>query len=289
MEQEAQMEHNCRFCKRKYKREAKFIKHMESAHPFASFHSNTRLLNNTQRHYLISQLQIYSQLIPVAANFENDHIDNAITQYLQWNGEAPTNKWVIFVWASHMLLTQNYHAFVSKSQDGGPLRNRPDELASHFHNSIDAVDADNAVDAVDAPTSDIEISECERDKDLKIELKRIVHNHLTFCRRAVESEMLQKAISSISQIELLLDEFNRFLNLGFTWRKDNFCPSMPIDLVWHASMMNPIKYQELCKIFLGKLLPHCLIENEDQHEVRFQEFVKQFKHHHNRDIIELQK
>ncbi len=108
-------------------------------------------------------------------------------------------------------------------------------------------------------------------------LSTMVANHIVFCERA--SEFIDRAANHMDK---LIDEFNLFLNLGFDWKGSNFCPSMLIDLVWHAAMMNPEFYIQLTNRFFGKILPHCLEDNESNHAERFAAFQKQFIFQHSR-------
>ena len=117
----------------------------------------------------------------------------------------------------------------------------------------------------------------------KKELKRITKNHLEFCRRVKESGLINKIKASASCIEAMIDEFGRFLNLGCHWSGDNFCPSLIIDFIWHASMLNPEEYGKLTS------LPHCLEANEDAEiqQKRYQIFLKQFEHEHNQSPLSI--
>lgn len=80
---------------------------------------------------------------------------------------------------------------------------------------------------------------------------KMIANHHTFRKRAIESGLIKKATSSWRQLLDILDEFQRFMNLGQPPVGGNFCPSMVIDLVWHAAMMNGSKYIAMCHKFLG--------------------------------------
>ena len=111
--------------------------------------------------------------------------------------------------------------------------------------------------------------------------------HILFQKRAIESGLLEKSISDNEQLLRLLNEFEMFLNLGRTWRDDNFCPSLIIDLIWHSAMMNSENYAILCNRFLGKVLPHCLAENDETQVTRFEQFVKQFEHYHKKTYIKV--
>lgn len=115
-------------------------------------------------------------------------------------------------------------------------------------------------------------------------VRHIVATHLEFCRFAVSQSLIDKVVNgTVEQLDSMLDEFNRFLNMGFMWNGDNFCPTLVIDLVWHASMMDVDRYAQLCaKFFNGRLLPHCLPHNAGAHGVRYDAFSKQYTHCYGR-------
>lgn len=111
-------------------------------------------------------------------------------------------------------------------------------------------------------------------------LEQMIAHHTVFRTRVRESGLLEKATSDSKQILLLLDEFQRFLNLGKPGRGGNFCPSLTIDLIWHSIMaMDPGRYRALSMRFLGEVLPHCLEVNEGHETERFASFERIFKRH----------
>lgn len=111
--------------------------------------------------------------------------------------------------------------------------------------------------------------------------------HKLFQKRINDSELLAKSMSDTTQLMNLFDEFGRFLNLGLTWRQDNFCPSMVIDLIWHSAMMDTVNYSHLCNKLFGQVLSHCLEENEEHNKDRFEKFEKQFVYHHGASYIKV--
>lgn len=66
--------------------------------------------------------------------------------------------------------------------------------------------------------------------------------------------------------------------MGSPWYGGNFCPTLIIDLIWHASMMMPLNYYLICTYSHGMLIPHCSAKNEDKHNFRFGEFIKYYEH-----------
>lgn len=110
------------------------------------------------------------------------------------------------------------------------------------------------------------------------DLKRIVLEHWNFRTRAMASGLIPKAVSDPRQLLTLIDEFQMFLNLGRPIRGGNFCPSMLINLVWHASMMDETKYAAICSRFFrsNKPLTHCLEENQGDEVRRNEQFRESF-------------
>lgn len=107
--------------------------------------------------------------------------------------------------------------------------------------------------------------------------------HREFQRKIMESQILNKL--SVSNLELLFEQFELFLNLGRPYDGTNFCPSLIIDLVWHSAMLGRKKYIQLCEKFIGKPLSHCVSENEGRVEERFAYFEAQFLHHHGKAYL----
>jgi hypothetical protein len=117
------------------------------------------------------------------------------------------------------------------------------------------------------------------------QITRIASAHRVFMRRAIKSRLAYKADSDLRQLKKLIQDFQRFLNMGRPWKGGNYCLSLSIDLIWHASMMNHEWYSSMCKRFQGSILPHCLEENDNNYDVRYKEFLMIFKTVYNRSPI----
>ncbi len=248
---------NCKWCNRKYKTEQKFHHHVETNHPYVALHENNEKLSIDDRLYLLNCFKNYSELLLSAIN-----IKKTVKTYFNWDGESQIKDEIKFVWSSHMLNPISYATFLNNNK-------RPEGLK---------------YDAVSAPNNK---TEKKVKKEERKGLKRMVKNHLIFRDRVKESTLLQKALSNADQLNALFIEFERFLNLGRPWQGDNFCPSLIIDLIWHSSMMHPKNYNILCTKFIGKILSHCLLENENDDE-RFVRFEKQFNHRHNKNFLKIE-
>lgn len=246
----------CVICKKgKYSRQTALIKHIDTKHPFASTGSNHTQLTLAQKIYLLQQLAIYTDIILTTLEIED--IDSAVRSYLAWDGISLCSNYTKFVWASHMLLPRNYTSFIA-------IRTRPLTLN----------------ESLPANNPQISYNIEQRDISLIKELHTITTNHLAFCKRITPE--LEVITGSSSNISTLFEEFNRFLNLGFYWDNTNFCPSLFIDLIWHCAMMNSAGYNSLCTTFFGKILDHCLPENEGKEPERDAIFFKQFLRFHGR-------
>lgn len=251
----------CHWCNKKYKRKEKLEQHIGQNHLFAGFHHNLATLSISDRMFLLDQFANYSHMVrDIAERKDKLDIDNAINRYMNWDGKSPTDKEVIFVWTSHMLMPLDYVI----------VKDKPEELGDWYKNSISI------------------IIPLEGNSVITYGLKHIVENHLAFCRNVIETGLLDKCLCNSQQLDSLFNEFALFLNLGLNWKQSNFVPTLIIDLIWHCAMMNPLTYTKLCWSFLGVLLPHCLEENEGKDEARIIEFKRHFMYRHRRETLKIQ-
>ena len=265
--------HQCHACKKSFVRHERLALHVEFDHPRQQcIRPNSQKLSREDRLVLASRLQQYADhVVPLAQLFGGAHpvsLHDAVSMYSFWNGVDPISDAAAFVWCSHQLLPQKYIHFSKK-------HHRPASIQAVLPTTFPA--ARGARDPW-APR-------CQ-DRELVGDLKRITRAHVTFCRRVQEcgaaavlqswlpvpltqviaefvaETVLHKALSGPKQLDRMLDDFQRFLNLGYHWTGSNLCPTLIIDLVWHAAMMNFPEYLHCTTRFVGKLLPHCLEENE---------------------------
>lgn len=98
----------------------------------------------------------------------------------------------------------------------------------------------------------------------------------------------QRILNAIDRFDWLaiVKDFERFLNMGIPYYDTNFCPSLPIDFLWHAVMViEPQWYHELCQKCCGRLIPHCAeLRTEEQDQKRFAYFREVYKHLYHVDI-----
>jgi len=124
-----------------------------------------------------------------------DHIDenllqDAILEYIEWNGVSSINQLVNFVWTSHMLLPQQCGEYL---KTGFP---RP----SCFQMTITSAGSIQTDINLSARINIIKLNE-----SLISDLKRITKNHLEFCHRIKGSGILQKIISGSDQLNRVFD------------------------------------------------------------------------------------
>jgi hypothetical protein len=250
--------YNCKWCNKKYKRDSKLADHIETTHPFARLHSNRFQLSKEERENIINLLKDYCQLLEEV--FQNTNVSHFHKDQLD----------------NHV-----------KGYFNGDLLNEFNLMYRFIHASHMLLPV----------TYKQWIDTNNNDTNNESNLLRMIENHLFFLHRVNASSLLSKVISQTpdetNQLELLLKEFESFLNLGMTWRNDNFCPSLVVDLIWHASMMNNSMYMVMCNRFFKTPLSHCLPENEekswdkDHHEKRYSEFERHFSECHSRPPLKI--
>jgi len=243
--------YNCKWCNKKYKRDSKLTDHIETNHPLARLYSNHTHLSDEEGGKIIDLLKDYCKLLKEILH----NIDVLNFQENQLNGHI-------------------------KAYLDGSLENELNLMYRFIHASHMLL-----------PVTYKQWISDNRGPIDESDLFRMIENHLFFLNRVNQSTLLSKIISQTpgdtNQLELLLKEFERFLNLGMTWRNDNFCPSLVIDFIWHACMMDNSLYMKICNRFFKTLLPHCLPENEEEawdkehHEKRYAEFERHFTEYHS--------
>ena len=80
----------------------------------------------------------------------------------------------------------------------------------------------------------------------------------------------------------VMKDFEKFLALGIPYYDTNFCPSLPIDFLWHSLMQDYELYFKICK---NKPIPHCIRDrSEEEDDNRYKYFLDVFKHHYKRNV-----
>lgn len=105
----------------------------------------------------------------------------------------------------------------------------------------------------------------------KNDLERVERAHNAFQTRVIQARLLSQ-----TNWERALSDFQVFLNLGLPYYDDNFCPTLAVDFVWHAVMMEaPIQYQAMCVQACGRIIPHCARDRtKKEDEERFVYYLK---------------
>ena len=84
---------------------------------------------------------------------------------------------------------------------------------------------------------------------------------------------------------IVIKDLEDFLNLGLPYYDTNFCPTLPIDFLWHALMQNPELYSKICNNICNEIIPHCMIERSELRDTkRYEYFLQVFKHNNKRDV-----
>ena len=106
----------------------------------------------------------------------------------------------------------------------------------------------------------------------------IAKAHYTFVKSIYANKILERC-----NWRLVLDDFRDFIRLGTPYYDTNFCPSMPIDFLWHAAMQDPVFYKKLSFSAIGKILPHCQkVRSEEEDDARYKYFCDVFTHVYRR-------
>lgn len=104
------------------------------------------------------------------------------------------------------------------------------------------------------------------------DLKRITQAQLSFAEK-----LLNENLYSCDWI-CIMNDLERFFNMGLPYYDTNFCPTLTIDFLWHALMQNPDLYINICQKSCIEIMPHCnndRTENEDTK--RYEYFLKIFQ------------
>ena len=110
-----------------------------------------------------------------------------------------------------------------------------------------------------------------------IDLKRIMTAQVTFAERLLKENLLACDWSSV------MNDFECFFQMGLPYYDTNFCPTLPIDFLWHATMQNPDLYIDICKKSTFLVIPHCSNERtEDEDMKRYMYFLDVFQHCFNK-------
>lgn len=110
----------------------------------------------------------------------------------------------------------------------------------------------------------------------QIELERIITTQATFAERLLKENLF------LCDWDSVMNDLECFFQMGLPYYDTNFCPTLPIDFLWHALMQNPNLYVDICNQFVSQIIPHCnndrsLDEDAKRHIYFLDIFQHQFK------------
>lgn len=109
------------------------------------------------------------------------------------------------------------------------------------------------------------------------DLLRIMAAQKSFANNLLDQNLLSCNWSFV------MDDLERFFNLGLPYYDTNFCPTLAIDFLWHAMMQRPELYVEICKKSCIDIMPHCNNYRSDETDAqRHEYFLKVFSHRFNK-------
>lgn len=78
---------------------------------------------------------------------------------------------------------------------------------------------------------------------------------------------------------LVMRDFDRFLQMGVPHYDTNLCPTLYVDLLWHATMQDPALYAAVSR---GHPLPHCARERGAEEDLcRFDYYCNLYEHRYH--------
>lgn len=112
------------------------------------------------------------------------------------------------------------------------------------------------------------------------ELTRIAIAQHKFSRRIINENLLGRC----NWTDIIID-LEAFFRLGLPYYDTNFCPTLPIDFLWHSLMQDPKLYKKICKESCGEIIPHCSILRSDEEDInRYEYFLKVYEHRYKQDV-----
>ena len=102
------------------------------------------------------------------------------------------------------------------------------------------------------------------------DLTQITLTQFNFAKKLLQENLL-------CDWHAVMDDLERFFNLGLPYYDTNFCPSLAIDFLWHALMQLPDLYNHVCKKSCVEIMPHCHQEHA-QDDKRYDYFVNVFQY-----------
>lgn len=104
------------------------------------------------------------------------------------------------------------------------------------------------------------------------DLKRIMAAQRSFATNFLDQNLLSCDWNSV------MNDLEKFFNMGLPHYDTNFCPTLAMDFLWHALMQLPDLYIEICNKSCSQIMPHCNIQRTEQEDIqRHEYFLKVFQ------------
>lgn len=106
------------------------------------------------------------------------------------------------------------------------------------------------------------------------DLKRITQAQSSFAKNLLDENLYS------CDWTLVMNDLERFFNMGLPYYDTNFCPTLAIDFLWHALMQLPDLYVNICQKSCVEIMPHCnnnRTETEDFKRYEYFQQIFQFK------------
>lgn len=81
----------------------------------------------------------------------------------------------------------------------------------------------------------------------------------------------------------VLTDLQYFFQMGLPYFDTNFCPTLPMDVLWHAVMQDPTFYTRLCMSSCRAIIPHCALARSEEEDLkRHRYFLDVFRYRFGR-------
>lgn len=105
------------------------------------------------------------------------------------------------------------------------------------------------------------------------DLKRITIAQSLFAKKLLEENLY------LCDWNIVMDDLERFFNIGLPYYDTNFCPTLTIDFLWHAMMQRPNLYVDICRKSCIEIMPHCNVHRSEHEDTeRYEYFLRVFQH-----------
>lgn len=268
--------HNCPHCNRKYKTQKKYDLHIKT-HVISDIPSNNIKKNGKQRRNY--NVEPPSKIPEKLFNCPVDECNRKYKSEEKVKNHIEKNHFYDTRGQPHKYSSRNFkHKIMAKIYESAA------KYAIILHR-IKEMNEEDIIEAVKS-NSDEEMILCAKNllpqkygKEIDInELIRIAVAQHKFAQRIFEDNLLGRC-----DWKLVMEDLYSFIMLGLPYYDTNFCPTLPIDFLWHAMMQKPNFYQNYFKSISLKPIPHCIIERSEEEDLqRYEYFLKVFEYYNDR-------